>query len=70
MGKHSSHAVVVCVPYDNKFMLQIELSANLLDNVAYHHQGVQFFLKTTITSFGDIIEMLSEHKDCNGEYKV
>ena len=36
-------SVVVCVPSDDKFVLQTELSANLLDNVAAHHQGVQFF---------------------------
>ena len=51
----------MCVPSDDKFKLQIELSTNLLDNVASHHQGVQFFLKTAITSFGDTIEMLSGH---------
>ena len=51
----------MCVPSDDKFVLQIELSVNTLDNVASHHQGVKLFLKTAITSFGDTIEILSEH---------
>ena len=51
----------MCVPSDDKFVLKVEIFANLLDNVASHCQGVQFFLKTAITSFGDTIEMLSGH---------
>ena len=44
----------MCVPSDDKLAIQIELFASLLDSVASHHQGAQFFLKTV-----DTIEMLS-----------
>ena len=49
------------VPSDDKFLLQVELSADLLNNVASHHQGVQFFSEDCDTSFGDTIEMLYGH---------
>ena len=51
----------MCVLSNDKFVLKIEISADLVHNVASHHQGVQFFLTTAITSYGDTIEMLSGH---------
>ena len=46
-GKYSSLLLLLLLlfPSDDKFVLKIEISPNLLDKVASHHQGVQFFSK-------------------------